>query len=76
MRDVMNAEIRGRLLDCNLPRFHLFLLFACLFTAALTSQGLLQALLLTWLQVEGMALHFFNNVFSLHLALEAAEGIF
>jgi hypothetical protein len=55
----------------GLPRF-LFLLFPGLFAAPFTSKGLLQAHLFARLQIKRMALDFFNDVFRLHLALEAA----
>jgi hypothetical protein len=53
----------------------LILFLTSLFTAALTSQGFFYALLFTGLQIERMTLHFFDDVFRLNLALEAAEGI-
>ena len=53
----------------------LILFLASLFTAALTSQGFFNTLLVAGLQIEGMTLHFFDDVFRLNLALEAAEGI-
>ena len=60
---------------CRLP-WLLFLLFAGLFAAPLASQCLLQAHLFTRLQIKGVALDLFNDVFRLHLALESAERIF
>ena len=57
------------------PPEGLILFLASLFTAALTSQGFFNALFFARLQIEGMTLHFFNDVFRLNLALEAAEGI-
>lgn len=53
----------------------LILFLASLFTTALTSQGFFYALLFARLQIEGMTFYFFNDVFSLNLALKAAEGI-
>jgi hypothetical protein len=53
----------------------LVLLLASLFTAALTSESFFYALLLAWLQIEGMTFHFLDDVFCLNLALKAAEGI-
>jgi hypothetical protein len=53
----------------------LILLFADLLTVPLASEGFLHALLLTGLQVEGVALDFLDNVFGLHLALETAQSI-
>jgi hypothetical protein len=58
----------------GLPRF-LFLLFPGLLAAPFASEGLFQTLLFTWLEVKRVALDFFNDIFGLHLALEAAEGI-
>jgi hypothetical protein len=51
------------------------LLLTNLFTGALASECGLDALLLTGLQVKGVALDLFNNVFLLHLALETAQSI-
>jgi hypothetical protein len=42
---------------------------------ALASERRLYAFLLTGLEVKGVALHFFNNVFLLYFALEAAQSI-
>ena len=53
----------------------LVLLFADLLTIALTSQRFLHTLLLTWFQVKRVTLDFLDNVFSLHFALKAAQGI-
>lgn len=53
----------------------LFLLFTSFFAAPFAGQCLFQALLFTRLQIEGVALDLFNDVFGLHLALETAEGI-
>jgi hypothetical protein len=39
-------------------------------------QRLLDPQFLTWLQIEGMTLDLFNDVFLLHLPLEAPEGVF
>jgi hypothetical protein len=52
------------------------LLFANFLASALPSQGSLHAFFLTRLQVKGVALDLFNDVFLLHLALEAAQSIF
>ena len=50
----------------------LILFLACLFAGALPSQRGLNTLFLAGLQVEGVALNLLDNVFLLHLALEAA----
>ena len=49
---------------------------ACsLLTVALTSQGFLGALALTWFQVKGVPLDLLNNVFLLYLAFESAQCV-
>ena len=53
----------------------LVLLFTNLFTIALTCQRFFDALLLAGLQVKGVTLDLFDNVFGLNLALEAAQSI-
>ena len=53
----------------------LVLLFACLLPVTLPRQCFLDALPLTGLQVEGVTLYFLDDVFLLHLALEAAECV-
>jgi len=50
----------------------LILFFTCLFASALTSQRSFHALLFAGLQVKGVTFHFLDDVFLLHLALEAA----
>jgi hypothetical protein len=54
---------------------HLILLFAILFSGTLSSQGLLDSALRAGLQIEGVALHFLNDVFRLNLALEATKSV-
>ena len=54
----------------------LVLLFACFFSAALTSQRFFYALFFARLQVKGVTLDLLNNVFLLHFALEATQCIF
>lgn len=46
-----------------------------LFPVPLSSQGLLDSLLFTWLQVKGVALDLLDNVLCLDLTLEAAKGV-
>ena len=53
----------------------LVLLFAHLLTVALTGERFLHALLLAWLQVEGVTLYLFDDVFGLHFALETAQSV-
>jgi hypothetical protein len=48
---------------------------AILFPVSFAGQRLLSPELLARLQIEGMALHFFNNVLLLDLTFEAAKGI-
>ena len=48
------------------------LFFACLFAGSLASQSSFHALFFAGLQVEGVAFHLLDDVFLLHLALEAA----
>jgi hypothetical protein len=51
------------------------LLFANFLPSPLASQRRFHALFLTGLQVKGVALDLFDDVFLLHFALEAAQGI-
>ncbi len=53
----------------------LILLFTNLLAIPFASQRFLHALLLTWLQIKRMTLDFLDNVFGLHLALKAPQGI-
>jgi len=54
----------------------LFGLATGLFAVTLPRQGLLHALLFSRLQVEGVLLDLFNDVFLLHLPLETPQGVF
>jgi hypothetical protein len=54
------------------PFIALILFFACLFSGALASQRSFHTLFFTGLQVEGVTLDLLDDVFLLHLALEAA----
>ena len=54
----------------------LVLLFPNLLAIAFASERFFYALLLAWLQVKGVTLDLFDNVFGLNFALEAAQGIF
>ncbi len=54
----------------------LFRFFANLLAGALASQRRLYAFLFAGLQVKGVALYLFNNVFLLHFALETAQSVF
>jgi hypothetical protein len=53
----------------------LILLLTNLLTIALTSERFFHALFFTWFQVKRVALDFLDNVFGLHLALKAPQGI-
>src|ERR1700688_703833 len=54
----------------------LVLFFANFLASTLASESGFHAFLLTRLQVKGVALDLFNNVFLLYFALEAAQGVF
>jgi hypothetical protein len=51
------------------------LLLANFLASALASKRGFDAFLLTGLQVKGVALYFFDNVFLLHFALETAQSV-
>ena len=53
----------------------LILFFACLFSGALARERGLHTLFFAGLQVEGVSLNLLDDVFLLHLALEAAQSI-
>ena|SRR5512146_203806 len=54
---------------------NLIRLFAHLFSGTLSRQSLLHPALRSGLQIKGVALHFFDDLFRLHLALEPPQGI-
>jgi len=54
----------------------LVLLLARLFPATLACQSFLGTLLFARFEIKRVALHFLDDVFSLHFALETAQGIF
>jgi len=58
------------------PCLLLLLFFPSFFPAALARQSFLHAPLFAGFQVKGVALHFLDDVLLLHLALEAAQGVF
>jgi hypothetical protein len=58
----------------ELFRGNLIWLSANLFASTLSRQGFLHSTLCAGLEIERMALHFFNNVFRLNLALEPPQG--
>jgi hypothetical protein len=53
----------------------LILLFTRFLASTLASESGLDTLFLAGLQVKGVALDLLDNVFLLHLALEAAQGV-
>jgi hypothetical protein len=53
----------------------LILLLTNLLAITLTCKRFFHALLLTWFQIKRVALDFLDDVFGLHLALEAPQGI-
>jgi hypothetical protein len=57
------------------PFAALVLFFARFFASSLASKSGLNTLFLAGLQVEGVALDLLDNVFLLHLALEAAQSV-
>ena len=57
------------------PFAALVLFFARFLASSLASERSLDTLFLAGLQVEGVALDLLDNVFLLHLALEAAQSV-
>ena len=53
----------------------LVLFLADLLAITFASERFFYALLLAWLQIERVAFDFLDNVFGLHLALKAPQGI-
>jgi hypothetical protein len=68
-------KLKGRCLRQRPRLIQLILLFAKLLAGTLARQRLLHAALRTRLQVEGVTLHFFNDVFRLNLALKSPQGV-
>jgi hypothetical protein len=56
-------------------KLELVLLLTDLLAIALARERFFHAFLFTGLQIKRVTLYFLDNVFSLHLALEAAKGI-
>jgi hypothetical protein len=54
----------------------LVLFLSCLLAASFASKRFLHPLLLAWLQVKGVTLHFLDDVILLDLPLEAAKRVF
>jgi len=57
------------------PFFNLFLLFASFLAVAFAGERLFHTLFFARLEIEGVPLYLFNNVFLLHFSLEAAQGV-
>ena len=53
----------------------LFLLFASFFAVPFAGKRFFHALFLARLEIEGVPLHLFNNVFLLDLSLKAPQGV-
>jgi hypothetical protein len=70
-----NARMERAALGSGGPRVLLVLLFPSFFPAALTCQGFFHTLLLAGFQIEGVALYLLDDVFLLHLTLEAAQCV-
>jgi hypothetical protein len=60
---------------CRCYELTLILLFTNLLAITLACERFFHALLLTWFQIKRVALDFLDNVFGLHLALKAPQGI-
>ena len=73
---MIQAGPRGSRLNLTLGSGSLFDFPARLLPVSFAGQGLLDPELLTRLEVEGVTLHFLNNVLLLDLTLEAAKGVF
>jgi len=70
-----SAAPRNSRLQRHFLAIHLVLFLADLLAIALACQRFLHSLFLAWFQVKRMALDLLDDVFGLHLALEAAQGI-
>ena len=57
------------------PSYELVLLFPSLFTAALSRQRFFYSLFFARLEVEGVTLHFLNDVLLLDFAFKTTQGI-
>jgi hypothetical protein len=71
-----SGEAAGPRLNVILGSGSLFDFPARLLPVTFAGQGLLDPELLTRFEVEGVALHFLNDVLLLDLALKAAKGVF
>src|SRR5215467_3265395 len=70
-----HASAWPNLYSCSIP-VPLFLFLPRLLAAALARQRLFYALFLAGLKIEGVTLHFLDDVFLLHFAFEAPQRIF
>ena len=55
--------------------FDLFLLFASLFAVPFAGKRFFHAFLFARLEIKGVPLYLFNNVFLLYFSLKAAQGV-
>jgi hypothetical protein len=80
MADVRRPKVPGSKippLSSSSPDFaNLLRLFANFFPGTLSRQSLLHPALRARLQVEGMTLHFLDDIFGDNLAFEPTKGIF
>jgi hypothetical protein len=70
----MERPFTSRLLTPSLPTLSICF-FTNLLASSLAGQSRFNPLFLARLQVEGVALYLFNDVFRLHFTLEAAQSI-
>lgn len=70
------ARLEDRATTTGLRPLVLLLFFTLFLAAALSRQSLFHPLLFARLQVKRVALYLFDNVFLLHLPLEATQGVF
>src|SRR5271155_3564162 len=69
-----NSEERRRT-TALVMELELILLLTDLLAIALASECFFHSFLLTWFQIKRVTLDFLDNVFGLHLALKASQGI-
>ena len=71
----MGGQIKQSRPGSERPFIALVLFLACLLASSLASQRSFYTLLLAGLQVKGVALDLLDNVFLLHLTLEATKSV-
>ena len=72
----LSERLSGEPMVQGEPGCGLVLFLADLFAVSFACKSFLDATLLTWLQIEGVTLDLFDDVFGLHLAFEATQCIF